>query len=120
MQNPTVNPASNGQSAPSKPFSSVSASSVSREFQNFLADLEDLVKETTSLTGEDLAQAKEKLNTRLATAKASLEHMNESVVQRAKQSAAVTNEYVHEQPWKALGASTVIAFLLGLAVARRN
>jgi len=70
--------------------------------------------------GEDLAQAKEKLNARLATAKASLDHMNESVVQRAKQSAVVTNEYVHEQPWKALGASAVIAFLLGLAVARRN
>lgn len=46
--------------------------------------------------------------------------MGESIVQRAKQSVSVTNEYVHEQPWKALGANTVIAFLLGVAIAQRS
>ena len=124
MQNPSINPATNGQgngqSALAKAASAVSVSGVSREFQNFLSDIEDLIKETTSLTGEELAQARIKLNARVATAKASLENMGESIVQRAKQSATVTNEYVHEQPWKALGASTVIGFLLGIALARRS
>lgn len=124
MLNPPINPTTNSQgsgpSALAKAASAVSVSGVSREFQNFLADIEDLIKETTSLTGDELAHARAKLNDRVATAKASVENMGDSIVQRAKQSASVTNEYVHEQPWKALGASTVIAFLLGIAIARRS
>lgn len=124
MQNPSFNPATNGQgngqSAIAKAASAFSVSGVSREFQNFLSDIEDLIKDTTSLTGEELARAREKLNARVASAKDSLENMGESIVQRAKQGATVTNEYVHEKPWKALGASTVIAFLLGIALARRS
>ena len=138
MQNPTGNlqNATNGQNSQSSPNSqgnpssgpaeftkasrNVSMSGVSHEFQNFLADIEDLIKQTTSLTGEELAHARAKLNARVASAKASVEEMGDSLVQRAKQGANVTNEYVHEQPWKALGATTVIAFLLGIALARRN
>lgn len=124
MQNTTsFSPASaNGQdsndSSPAR--HNASPSSVSREFHNFLADIEDLIKEATSLTGDDLARAKVKLNARIATAKASAEDMSESVVQRARQTANVTNAYVHEQPWKAVGASAAIAFLLGLVIARRS
>lgn len=99
--------------------SSALAKAASREFQDFLADIEDLIKETTSLTGEDLAHARVRLNARVASAKASVEDMGDSIVQRAKQGASVTNEYVHEQPWKVLGASAAIAFLLGIALARR-
>ncbi len=125
MQNPTSNlqNATNNQGGPSalaKAASAISVSGVSREFQNFLADIEDLIKETTSLTGEELTHARARLNARVATAKASIEGMGDNIVQRAKQSATVTNEYVHEQPWKALGASTAIAFLLGIAIARRS
>jgi ElaB/YqjD/DUF883 family membrane-anchored ribosome-binding protein len=122
MQNSANSPVTNGQgsgpSALSKTASAISVSGVSREFQSFLADIEDLIKETTSLTGEELAHARARLNARVATAKASVEGMGDNIVQRAKQSATVTNEYVHEQPWKALGASTAIAFLL--AIARRS
>lgn len=126
MQNPTnslqntTNSQGNGQSAIAKAASAISVSGVSREFQNFLSDIEDLIKETTSLTGEELAHARARLNARVASAKASVEGMGDNIVQRAKQSATVTNEYVHEQPWKALGASTAIAFLLGIAIARRS
>lgn len=126
MQNPTnslqntTNSQGNGQSAIAKTASAISVSGVSREFQNFLSDIEDLIKETTSLTGEELAHARARLNARVASAKASVEGMGDNIVQRAKQSATVTNEYVHEQPWKALGASTAIAFLLGIAIARRS
>lgn len=119
LQN-TTNSQGNGQSALAKAASAISISGVSHEFQSFLSDIEDLIKETTSLTGEELAHARARLNARVASAKASVEGMGDNIVQRAKQSATVTNEYVHEQPWKALGASTAIAFLLGIAIARRS
>lgn len=123
MQDPTIatKSAANGQgsnSAQSPPNGT--ASSVSQEFHNFLADIEDLIKETTALTGDDLARARVKLNSRIAAAKASAEEMSDSLVQRAQHSATLTNGYVHAQPWKVLGAGAVLAFLLGVVIARRS
>lgn len=98
---------------------SAGRSKVSREFHDFLADIEDLVKETTSLTGEDLSRAKAKLSARVAQAKESVEDMGVAMADRARKGATATNEYVHEQPWKVIGASAAVAFLLGFVLARR-
>lgn len=123
MQSQTNVPESgvNGQGnvTPSQRPIDTTQSSVTREFYNFLADIEDLVKETTSLTGADLDQAKARLGARIATARESFESMSGTIAQRARQTASVTNEYVHERPWRAIGASTALAFLLGFVVARR-
>lgn len=96
------------------------ASGISREFHNFVADIEDLVKATSSLTGDDLAKAKAKLNERIAHAKESLDDVSGGLATRARQTAAITNNYVHEQPWQAIGASAAIGFLLGFALSRRG
>lgn len=96
------------------------SANISREFHSFLADVEELVKDATSLTGDDLAQAKFKLSARIATAKAAAEAGGNSLMQRARQTATVTNGYVHEQPWKALGAGAALAFLLGRVITRRH
>lgn len=98
---------------------SKSGAAVSEEFHNFIADVEDLVKDTTSLTGADLAMAKEKLSARLASAKESLAELGTNVADKARKTADVTNNYVHEQPWKAVGIGATIGLLLGFALARR-
>jgi ElaB/YqjD/DUF883 family membrane-anchored ribosome-binding protein len=109
---------SSDKSATTAPM--LAQSGVSRDFHNLLADIEDLIKGATSLTGEELTEARNKLNTRIAQARAAAQDMSDSVVQRARQTATVANEYVHEQPWKALGAGIAIAFLLGFVMARRG
>lgn len=95
------------------------ASNASIEFQNFIADVEDLVKETTTLTGEDLNRAKAKLSARLADAKESVMEMSDEIAKRARSGATATNNYVHEQPWKAIGAGAAVGLLIGFALARR-
>jgi ElaB/YqjD/DUF883 family membrane-anchored ribosome-binding protein len=103
-------------------ISAISAvpSAITRELHNFLADIEDLIKDTTSLTGEELAQARDKLNERVAKARAVVEAAGESITQRARHTAEATNDYVHQKPWMALGAGAALAFLAGVIVARRN
>lgn len=98
----------------------VATSGGAREFKNFLADIEDLIKETTSLSGEDLARVKAKLSERVAAAKESVEEMGETIATRARRAAADTDSYVHEQPWKVIGASAAIGFLVGFLLARRG
>jgi ElaB/YqjD/DUF883 family membrane-anchored ribosome-binding protein len=94
-------------------------SGVSREFHNFLTDIEELVKTTTALTGEDLARAKAELNARIATAKESVEEMGGAIADRARDTAKVTDNYVHEQPWQAVGIGAALGLLIGLMLGRR-
>jgi len=95
-------------------------SSLSHEFHNFLADIEDFINATTMLTGEDLAQATAKISERIATAKGSIEDMGDAIALQARKTVSGASDYVHTDPWKAIGASAAVAFLLGLVIARRT
>ena len=93
---------------------------ISKEFKSFLKDVESLVKETSSLTGDDLAKAKEKLNQRIDQAKQQVNDVSGNFIQQARKTAAVTNEYVHEQPWAAIGSVAALSFLAGFLIARQD
>lgn len=96
------------------------SASVSEEFHNFVADIEDLIKSSSSLTGDDLAAAKEKLSERISEAKAHLGEVGESIAERARCTAEAADEYVHEQPWTAVGAGAAFGLLVGFLLARRG
>lgn len=89
------------------------------EFQNFVADIEDLITSMTPLTGEDLARAKAKLAERVELAKESFTEVSGEIAERARQTARVTNAYVHENPWQSIGIGAILGLLIGIAVSRR-
>ncbi|MBF8293296.1 MAG: hypothetical protein HW392_2123 [Steroidobacteraceae bacterium] len=95
-------------------------SGVSGEFQNFIADVEDLIKATTSLTGEDLARAKTNLSERVAAARKSVEGIGGEIADQARDAVKTTNSYVHEHPWQAVGIGAALGLLLGVTLARRK
>lgn len=97
-----------------------SAGPVSTEFHNFISDIEDLLKTTTSVTGAEFESARKKLAERVATAKASVEGVGSSLVTKARHSAEVTDRYVHQQPWQSIGAFAAVSFLLGIVIARSS
>ncbi|MBA3582018.1 MAG: DUF883 domain-containing protein [Gammaproteobacteria bacterium] len=101
-------------------LASSSRSRISEEFHNFLADIEELITQTTSLSGEDLARAKEKLNERVEMARESLDDMGGVIAQRARQTAAATDNYVRDQPWTAIGIGAALGVILGVVLARRQ
>jgi ElaB/YqjD/DUF883 family membrane-anchored ribosome-binding protein len=113
---------SNGQDASSPtPSTRVAAAptAVASEFHSFVDDIEDLVKATTSLTGEDLARARAKLAKRLEAVKHSVGVMGSEIAQRTRNTARATDDYVHGHPWQAIGIGTAVGVLLGLVLARR-
>lgn len=93
---------------------------ISKEFKTFVSDIEVLLKETASLSGDDLDKAKARIADRIQLAKTTLGDANRSLIQQARQTAEYTNQYVHEQPWTVLGAGVALSFLFGLLVARRG
>jgi ElaB/YqjD/DUF883 family membrane-anchored ribosome-binding protein len=114
----------NGQSVEAKPTVLATANSVgsalSREALNFLADIEDLVKATTSLTGEELTRAKARLAERITAAKAAVGQMGGAIADGTRHAAQATDSYVHERPWQAIGIGAGLGVLVGLLIARRT
>jgi ElaB/YqjD/DUF883 family membrane-anchored ribosome-binding protein len=93
---------------------------LSREFNNVLTDIEELIKATTSLTGEDLARAKARLSARVTAAKESVEEISGAIADRARSTAKITDSYVHAQPWQAVGIGAALGLLIGFILAQRG
>jgi len=113
----------NGQRVGSKTVAveaDATPSRVSQEFHDFVADVEDLITETTSITGDDLVRVKTKLSERVKMAKESIQDMSSDIAQRARRTATVTNNYVHDQPWAAVGIGTAVGVLFGFLLGRRK
>lgn len=96
------------------------AADASKEFSNLVADIEDLVKATTSLTGEELVKARKMLNDRLAVAKQSIDGVSSDVMTQARKTAAATDNYVRAQPWQVIGAGAAFGVLLGYVIGRKG
>jgi ElaB/YqjD/DUF883 family membrane-anchored ribosome-binding protein len=116
--------ASNGHSAGSTPTkdatTDAASSGITQEFKNFVADMEDLIKASTSLNGDDLARAKAKLYARVAAARALVEGMPATISDRARETVKVADGYVREQPWQAIGMTAAAGVLIGFLLGRRE
>lgn len=93
---------------------------IAHEFKTFVSDVEQLIKETASLTGDDLARAKIKLNQRIYAAKQSISSASGTLMDQARKTATVTNNYVHENPWKIIGVGAIASFAAGLLLGYRR
>lgn len=54
-----------------------------------------------------------------ASTKARLSHLDHSMRDSARSAARVTDTYVHDNPWTAIGAGAVIGLLIGFLASRR-
>ncbi|MEX2489561.1 MAG: DUF883 family protein [Pseudomonadales bacterium] len=90
-----------------------------REFDNLLADIDSLLKESANLTGEEFSEARERLQDKVDAAKEAVFEISDDISRRAHKTASKANREVHEDPWKAIGAGAVAGLLLGMLFARR-
>jgi ElaB/YqjD/DUF883 family membrane-anchored ribosome-binding protein len=97
-----------------------SSSGLVREYHKLLADLEDLIGSASTLTSEELGRAKAALTSRVASARASALQMGNAVTERVQAGARATDQYVHNQPWQAVGISAVAGILVGFLIGRRS
>lgn len=125
MQTTSNTPESSGNGHGAQPRVSVianidaSQAEASRELHAFLADVETLIQEATTMTGVELGRAKAKIRERTAAAKRSMLAMGDTISDRARAGVNATNGYVHEQPWQAIGVGAALGLLVGFALARR-
>jgi ElaB/YqjD/DUF883 family membrane-anchored ribosome-binding protein len=89
------------------------------DFRTMITDSEDLLKAAATVSGEGFAAARTKFEEKLRRAKATLADASQPVFDRARETAAVADDYVHGNPWTAVGVAIAAGVLIGFLAAKR-
>ena len=84
-----------------------------------IADAEELLRASASQAGEKIGVARERIQDSLHKAKVKLAEAEAVLRDQTKQAARYTDEYVHENPWRAIGIAAGIGLVLGVLLSRR-
>ncbi|HMF27396.1 MAG TPA: DUF883 family protein [Candidatus Cybelea sp.] len=90
-----------------------------KDFADVLTEADALLKQASKETGEKASDLRAQVETKLRTARIKLQEVQDDAVDRAKAAARATDEYVHDNPWQAIGVAAVVGFLAGLLMNRR-
>ena len=84
-----------------------------------IADAEEILRVTADQAGEGITEVRGRMQARLAQARADLAHLQEVAVAKARAAGHAADEYVHENPWRAIGVAVGFGLLVGLLISRR-
>lgn len=101
------------------PDTAVTKEKLAQDLKIVISDAEDLLRATANQAGEKVSAAREKIQDSLHRAKLKLAEVEDVLVDKSKQAARVTDEYVHDNPWRAVGIAAGIGFVIGLLIGRR-
>jgi ElaB/YqjD/DUF883 family membrane-anchored ribosome-binding protein len=85
-----------------------------------VSDAESILSATAGQTGEKVAELRASLTAKIADAKVKLVAAEQAVVEKAKQAAKATDEYVHENPWQSVIIAGGVGFLIGYLISSRR
>ncbi len=84
-----------------------------------IADTEELLRATTDVAGEKVGELRERLGVRLRDAKERVIDLEHAMIDKTKAAARATDDFVHDQPWKAVGVAAALGLALGVLIGRR-
>ena len=90
-----------------------------QDFKIVVNDAEELLRATASQAGEKVSAARERIQDSLHKARVKLAEAEDVVVQKGKLAARATDEYVQENPWRAVGIGAGVGLIIGLLIGRR-
>lgn len=84
-----------------------------------IADTEELLRATSGVAGEKVGELRERLVVRLRDARDRVIDMEHAVIDKTKAAARATDDFVHDEPWKAVGVAAALGLALGVLIGRR-
>jgi ElaB/YqjD/DUF883 family membrane-anchored ribosome-binding protein len=88
----------------------------SDELRAFLADVEDLIKKVGNVSDADVARLRSRISTSIADVRETIGETASSLRDRARLAVNVTDDYVHDRPWTAIGLAAAIGVIVGVGV----
>jgi len=97
----------------------VTAEKLAADLRLVISDAEALLRATAGKAGDTAAAARAKMQESLESVKLQLGPLGEEAAEQARAAVRVTDDYVRENPWQAVGIAALVGIALGLLVSRR-
>ena len=95
-----------------------SADQLIGEFKSLMADAEALIKATEDHPGETISSIRNKALETIAGAKENLSNLEGTLAEKAKMVSEGADDFVHRNPWEAVGVAAGLGLLIGLFIRR--
>ncbi len=91
----------------------------SKDIRSLVKDAQELFHEAAATTGETAENLREKGLELIDTAVSKAQDVQAAAIEISKEIVATTDEYVQENPWRAIAISAGIGLLVGLIISRK-
>jgi ElaB/YqjD/DUF883 family membrane-anchored ribosome-binding protein len=89
------------------------------DMRTLLQDAQEMFREATQATGGKAEELRSKGLMLLDTAMEKAQDAQAIAMEKGKAAAQTTDEYVHQNPWKAVAISAGVGLLVGLLLSRK-
>ena len=97
----------------------VSGDKLGADLKVVLADVEALLKQAASSTGQQAVELRERAAENLLRASLRFSEARIAAAEKSRAAARRADDWVHGNPWAAVGAAAGVGFLIGMLVSRR-
>ena len=97
----------------------VSKEKLMSDLRLVIADAEELLHLTVNQVGEGAAEVRDRVQDRLDKAKVDLLQVQEAALNKAKEAGHAADDFVQDNPWRAVGIAAGVGLLVGLLASRR-
>ncbi len=84
-----------------------------------LDDAEKLLREAADATGDKASELRERAMKSLRRTREALYDTQDALMAKGRRAARVTDDYVHDNPWQAIGVAGLTGLLVGMLISRR-
>jgi ElaB/YqjD/DUF883 family membrane-anchored ribosome-binding protein len=84
-----------------------------------LDDAERMLREAAGATGEKATEMRETAMRSLKRTREALYDTQDALMEQGKRAARMTDDYVHDNPWQAIGVAALAGLLIGALMCRR-
>ena len=92
---------------------------VRNDMKTLMKDAQDLFREATSATGEKADELRAKGLGMLETAMTKAQEVQTAALETGKEMAESADDFVKENPWKAVAISAGVGLLVGMLISRK-
>ncbi|MET0519574.1 MAG: DUF883 family protein [Burkholderiaceae bacterium] len=89
------------------------------DLHTVVAEAEKLLQATANDASESASELRVKVQASLDKARKHLNDLQDAAVDKARAAGRATDNYVHENPWQAIGVAAAVGLLLGMLISRR-
>lgn len=89
------------------------------DFKLVVADAEELLRLTANQAGDKAGELRTRAQQHLTTAKAKLGEAEQAMRNNATALSHATDDYVRDNPWRAVGVAAGVGLVVGLLIGRR-